>query len=748
MADSIVNIDGDNIVNPSQTVDIQLSGVSTSELRGSLSKGGQTYSLTSVNWNNTTKVWSVTIPANIPVGSDYELAVMYTPGAVITAPVEVTPVKVGYNAWSTMWNSLGSYNTSGTAGPPDNHNPSVHTLVGQMYTANNIEGYSHDFEFLPQGASYIDGTAAMNNINTTASEVMVLSSYGSTGGIVAEPDSVNGLDNVNGLDAAATACEAQNIHPVMFQSHYSADQIAAYPNAVTNTNNLLALHPNLGVIRTCEIMEAVRLVDSSYCLNTDSGRNKYEPPVETFYSGDSADDFHGSYAFNYLAALATFKYITGISATDNAFIIPDSGTTGVKYGMSDTFINLIISKVDEVQLDTMITPSTTPTAGNIVDSATQEIESSIDIATVSALSDNEPIILGNIAVTSITGAHFSAYDLTNGVFTYTPANTFTGNSTVTFTYTDVDTEQVSFNLVITISATGVAATASDFVSSGVHDIESALNLTALASVSDDVAIVAANYSIKAITGAHFTAQSLANGVFTFTPSSSFTGDSTVVFTYTDADTNETDFTLTLSIAAPAAKQKVWVAFGDGNSTSFQSGVNEMYINGGAGLQGAGGEEINGIRKFIEANHTVSGFIDTNGDAFSSVTAITGNLSALGFGGNADPEVNYTPDPALDSKSATWSNGETVQFSFNGLAVGSVWDCTLGAVTGWEPSSNEIDVDINGATGTYDGFENSGANAVAIRATVGGDGKLTFALSDGAVGGSHIRAISFIELQEV
>ena len=555
------------------------------------------------------------------------------------------PTKIGYNAWSTMWNPLDSYNTSGTANPPDNHNPSVHTLVGQMYEANGITGYAHDFEFLPQGAEYIDGTAAMNNINTTASEVMVLSAYGSTSGITQDTATANASGGwIDKMVNAAQAAEARGIHSVMYQCWYSADQIASAPNAVSNTDALLAKH-NMGIIRTAEILDAIRAVDASYYTNADTGRNKYEPPVETFFSGDPADNFHGSYAMNYMAALATFKYLRGINAADNAFVPPDY------YGMSAAFVSLIKQKVDEVQTDYI-------------------------------------------------GAPLEA---------------------------------------------GAAPTANNFVGAGTQEVQSQIDVIALSSLNDDLAIDPALLSIKTITTTHFTSYSLNNttGVFTFTAANTFTGDTTVVFTYTDADSQAVDITVTLTISAPVpvTPATIWMAFGDGNGTAVSTGINGTYGD----KTGANGELINSIASFGTADHTVSGVKDTDGNAVATLTAIT-TMGRSGFDAQADPEIAYAPDPALDDWMCNIEAGSPVQFSLNNLNAGDEWDIELGAIYSYDSATNPVDVDINGVTAQYNCAPNFQANA-SLRATVNGDGKLVFTLTHG--GGTPIRGgIAFIELVKV
>ena len=391
------------------------------------------------------------------------LAVVVTDGrggsdtATISVTVTLEPVliatNIAYNGWSTMNYALSGQNTGSSTSPTDEHNPSLYTLVGQMYAANGISGYAHDFSFLPQGSDYIDGTEALNNINTTSATVAVLSAYGSTSGITMDPSTANAENGwIDRMINSALAAEARGIKPVMFQSWGSSDSSDKFPNAKINTDALQAKHGML-VVRSAEIIEALGQLNASYIVNSLSAGGKFVPPVTHLYSGDSADTFHGSYAMAYANALATFKCLTGISATDNQFVIPSGGAAGTQYGMSSEFISDIISVVDNVQRESLVSglaEGAAPLANNFERDAEHNVELAINISSAASLLDDVEIVPENFLVKSITASHYSNYSLNNNIFKFTAADAYTGLSDIVFTYTDADNQAIDITMVVNI----------------------------------------------------------------------------------------------------------------------------------------------------------------------------------------------------------------------------------------------------------------------------------------------------------
>lgn len=275
-----------------------------------------------------------------------------SPEAYLSAPH--IPRNIAYNGWSTMRYTLNGHNTDSSTSPSDSHNPSLFKLVGEMYRANGLAGYTDDFSFLPQGSNYIDGSDALNNINTTSASVIILSAYGGRSGILKPPSDAAADDGwINKMVNAAQAAQARGITPIMFQAWGSSGSDESFPHAKINSD---ALQKKLDIliIRTAEVVESLSKLNIAYTTNVDSPDGKYAPPIEHLYSGDTSDTFHGSYAMAYANALATFKCLTGISAADNAFVIPSGGTVGVQYGMSQTFINDIIKTVDAIQTESLV----------------------------------------------------------------------------------------------------------------------------------------------------------------------------------------------------------------------------------------------------------------------------------------------------------------------------------------------------------------------------------------------------------
>jgi hypothetical protein len=264
---------------------------------------------------------------------------------------------IAYNGWSTMQNSLGGQNTQSSEYPEASHDPSLFNLVGEMYQANGLEGYRSDFSFLTQGSSYIDGSEALNNINTTSASVIILSAYGGQDGILQQPSNAAAYNGwINRMVNAAQAAQSRGIRPIMFQAWGSSGTEGTYHHAKINSGAVQSKIDIL-VVRTGEIVEALSELGEGYSTNSDSPGGNYYPPVQHLFSGDTGDNFHGSYAMAYGNALATFKCLTGISAANNAFVIPSGGAAGIQYGMSQTFIKHIIQTVDSIQTESLIISS-------------------------------------------------------------------------------------------------------------------------------------------------------------------------------------------------------------------------------------------------------------------------------------------------------------------------------------------------------------------------------------------------------
>jgi len=374
--------------------------------------------------------------------------------ATVTIETEVAAL-----GWSTMQTKLEGQNPENSTSPSAENDPSLMKLVGQMYAANGITGYTDDFKFLTQGGQYIDSSEATDHINQTSAKVAIISAYGASSGITMNAEDANKepvADSNEGwiprVVNIAQLAESRNITPIMYQCWGNASTPQNWPNAQTNTDNLQARHGML-VIRTAEIVQALGELNPDYVTNTQNPIGKYVPPVTHLYSGDpDNDNFHGSYAMQYMGALATFKVLSGISATDNAFVPPDF------YGMSAQFISDIKSTVDAVQVESLVSglaPGAAPIASDFSRNGTHDLASMINIAAASKIKDDEAIDGTKFVIKSITAAHFTSHSLSNGVFNFTPANTYTGDSTIVFTYTDTQDQSIDITLTMTIGAAPV-----------------------------------------------------------------------------------------------------------------------------------------------------------------------------------------------------------------------------------------------------------------------------------------------------
>lgn len=597
---------------------------------------------------------TLTVTGTAPIGGSTTATI------TIVASVAVAGIhtKIGYQGWSTMQNTVDGQNTASSTNPTAEHDPSLYKLVGQMYAANSIAGYVDDFEFLPQGGENINGVEAKAHTNATASTVAVLSAYGSSSGIIMEPAQANAVPTTGNdgwidrmVDIAQTA-EARNIIPIMFQCWGSSGREADYDHAKINTDALQAKHGML-VVRSAEIVDAMTKLNPAYTTNAANAGGKYVPPVtHLFNGGTDSDSFHGSYAMQYLCALATFKCLTGISAADNAFVIPSGGNAGTQYGMSAQFINDIKTQVDLVQVESLVT----------------------------------------------------------GL------------------------------------APGAAPIANDFARNGSHDVAGMVNVTAASNLRDDLEIDPSNLVIKTINTAHFTAQSLANGVFNYTPSSGYTGDSVVVFTYTDADAQAIDITLTLTIGAAAVipPQEIIIGFGDGNWTNF-SNNGSLYNH----ALTSGGKTINGIKGF-SAKTTQGNLQDSTGAGVGSITAITsGNLDGPGFRANdSGDSLSYGPYPELYDGLSVAPKGSTVQFEIDGLLAGINYRVNIAGATAWlNAPTNVVDVDVNGVQGSYDSAPTIASEFIKV-VKADSAGRLLITLSSDGTSDASLWGLSYVHLDKI
>jgi len=160
----------------------------------------------------------------------------------------------------------------------------------------------------------------------------------------------------------------------------------------------------------------------------------------------------------YVNALATFKCLTGISAANNAFVIPSGGAAGDQYGMSQTFINDIIQTVDNIQNESIITgleDGAKPIANNFSLNTSHSIESLINVSKESNLLDDDAIILENFSLKSFENSHFSNIELAQHQLRLTPSNSFVGETEIIIGYTDSQGQSIEFEITITITAEAI-----------------------------------------------------------------------------------------------------------------------------------------------------------------------------------------------------------------------------------------------------------------------------------------------------
>jgi hypothetical protein len=132
---------------------------------------------------------------------------------------------------------VGGQHTQSSEYPEASHDPSLFNLVGGMYQANGLEGYSSDFSFLTQGPGWI-----------------------------------------NRMVRAAQAAKSKDIIPIIFQAWGGLGTEDTYHHTKINSDAVQSKIDIL-VVRTGEIIEVLSQLDEGYTTNSDSPRGKYSPPV-------------------------------------------------------------------------------------------------------------------------------------------------------------------------------------------------------------------------------------------------------------------------------------------------------------------------------------------------------------------------------------------------------------------------------------------------------------------------------------
>ena len=200
-------------------------------------------------------------------------------------------------------------------------------------------------------------------------------------------------------------------------------------------------------------------------------------------------------------------------------------------------------------------PNTNPVAQDDVFSGDQDLDITGNLLAdnghgVDSDADNDPL---NVGAGTFVTLHGSVTILANGDFTYTPDTGFSGSDSFIYALTDGQGGSDIGSVSLTVSGTNLAPVAKDDVFSGDQDLDITGNLLAdngngvdSDPNGDPLSVVA-----ETLTTTHGSVTILANGDFTYTPDTGFSGSDSFVYTLTDGNGGTDIGDVTLDVVTPS-----------------------------------------------------------------------------------------------------------------------------------------------------------------------------------------------------
>ncbi|QEL13436.1 beta strand repeat-containing protein [Limnoglobus roseus] len=419
---------------------------------------------------------------------------------------------------------------------------------------------------------------------------------------------------------------------------------------------------------------------------------------------------------------------------DGSFsFVPTSGFSG-----SVTFTYT----ATDVRSTAPITATITVAAPNAVVAANDAYSTPFNTALVVPIRGTPPNVLANDSggnaqltatlVTPPTAAQGTLTFNTNGSFTFTPTNGFTGNASFTYTATDGFTTSNPAIVTIAVGASTTITTAADNFTTPFETVFTQAAPGVLANDSGGSgALTAALVTPPA--AAQGTVTVSPNGSFTFKPALGFSGTASFAYAATDGFTTSSPTTVTITVGV--------------TPTTVTFAVSE----------GAGGQPI--VKTYRPDGTFIREFVTMDPGFDGGVRAATGDVNGDGF---ADLVVGAGPGGAPRVQVFDGKTG-SILFDFfayetsftNGVfvALGDVTgdgraDVVVGAGSLGGPRVRVLDGNGFGLVQDFFAYDPSFRGGVRVAVgDVTGDGKAEIVTGAGVSGAPHIRVLDGTTLGE-
>ena len=173
----------------------------------------------------------------------------------------------------------------------------------------------------------------------------------------------------------------------------------------------------------------------------------------------------------------------------------------------------------------------------------------------------------NLTITKVSDpGHGSANVATDGDWTYTPTNNYSGSDTFTFRANDGSANSNTANMALTINATNAAPLCSTDTSSGPEDADQTGTVTCTDADDDPL-----TYS-KGTGPSHGTATVNPDGSWTYSPNADYNGSDSFTFRANDGSANSTPVAMSITVTAVNDAPVCGDDAHSGNEDAGQSGT--------------------------------------------------------------------------------------------------------------------------------------------------------------------------------